>query len=149
MMGVSFHARQDTLTPMRAGLVRVGSNTLLCAALAPFLGHRGVALATTVSLYVKLLVLGFSLRDVFAPHDRRRHLRVLGRVMLAVGVMFTTVFPFAAFASTPEVLERWSGPPVAGLAVPCLSVYAAALGVPPRRPFLLRVGCVRHPVLGR
>ena len=57
LMGSLFHARQDTLTPMRAGLVRVGFNIGLCAALAPALGHRGIALATTLALYAKLVVL--------------------------------------------------------------------------------------------
>ncbi len=54
LVGSSFHARQDTLTPMRAGFIRVAGNALLCAVLAPALGHRGIALATTLALFAKL-----------------------------------------------------------------------------------------------
>ena len=54
LLGSAFHARQDTTTPMKVGFARVLCNTVLSVLLAPRLGHLGIALATTVSLYLKL-----------------------------------------------------------------------------------------------
>jgi putative peptidoglycan lipid II flippase len=102
LIGSSFHARQDTLTPMRAGFIRVAGNAALCAALTPALGHRGIALATTLALCAKLAYLGASLRRVFTPAEARRHLAAMGLVLLSVAAMSAVVYPVAAFASTPR-----------------------------------------------
>jgi putative peptidoglycan lipid II flippase len=142
----AFQARQDTLTPMRAGLVRVASNAALCAALAPALGHRGIALAMTLSLYLKLLVLGFSLRGLFTPAELWGHLQALGRVFLAVGAMVVTVYPFAALGSTLAILQSSAGgtTTLAVLGLLCLSAYAAALWVCARREFIVHVALLRR-----
>lgn len=144
LLGSAFHARQDTLTPMRAGFVRVASNALLCALLAPRLGHQGIAFATTLSLYVKLLVLAFSLREVFPLPQLRAHFRTLGRVLLAVAAMVLAAYPFAVYGAAPAVLESYAGPALAGLGLLCLSTYTAALWLFARREFLVHVGLLRR-----
>jgi putative peptidoglycan lipid II flippase len=149
LLASSFHARQDTMVPMRAGLTRVVCNTALCALLIPSLGHRGIALATTLSLYVKMLVLGFCLRRVYAPQELRRQLRVLGRVLLAVAAMTAAVYPLSAFAASQPALARHAWPSLLGLGLVCLGAYAAALRVFARRPFVLTVALVRHFLLHR
>jgi murein biosynthesis integral membrane protein MurJ len=149
LLGSSFHARQDTLTPMRAGFVRVAANAVLCAALAPSLGHRGLALAATVSVYVKLAVLGFSLRGVYTASEARHHLRTFTRVLLAVGAMTAAVYPIAAFGSSPAVLEGYAPHSLGALALLCLSAYAAALWLFARRTFLVHVALLRRALLRR
>jgi len=149
LLASSFHARQDTMVPMRAGLTRVVCNTALCALLVPSLGHRGIALATTLSLYVKLLVLGLCLRRVFAPRELRRQLRILGRVLLAVAAMTATVYPISAFAASQPVLVHYAWPSLLGLGLVCLAVYAAALWVFARRPLNLTVALARSVLLHR
>ncbi|HEX9187824.1 MAG TPA: lipid II flippase MurJ, partial [Vicinamibacteria bacterium] len=133
LVGSSFHARQDTLTPMRAGFLRVAGNALLCAALAPALGHRGLALAATLALYGKLAYLATSLRRVFTPAEARRVLAATGRVFLAVGAMSAAVYPVATFASVPSVLATSPHLALASLSLLCLSAYAAALWLLARR----------------
>jgi putative peptidoglycan lipid II flippase len=147
LVGSSFHARQDTLTPMRAGFLRVAGNALLCAALAPALGHRGLALATTLALYGKLAYLATSLRRVFTPAEARRVLAATGRVFLAVGAMSAVVYPVAAFASLPSVLATSPLLALASLSVLCLSAYAAALWLFARRLFLVHAALLRRSVL--
>jgi putative peptidoglycan lipid II flippase len=147
LIGSSFHARQDTLTPMRAGFIRVAGNALLCAVLTPALGHRGIALATTLALLAKLAYLAASLRRVFAPAEARRHLAGMGRVLLAVGAMAAVVYPVASFASTPAVLQSRPGEALVALSVLCLSTYAAALWLFARRLLLVHVALVRRSLL--
>ena len=147
LVGSSFHARQDTLTPMRAGFLRVAGNALLCAALAPALGHRGLALASTLALYAKLAYLASALRLVFTPAEARRHLVSLGRVAVSVGVMAAVVYPVAAFASTPAVLESQPGLALVALSLLCLSAYAAALWLFARRLLFVHVALLRRALL--
>jgi putative peptidoglycan lipid II flippase len=149
LLASSFHARQDTMVPMRAGLVRVVCSTALCALLIPSLGHRGIALATTLSLYVKLLVLGFCLRRVFEAAELRRQMRVLGRVLLAAAVMTAAVYPLSVFATSEPPFANHALRTLTGLGLVCLLVYAAALRVFARRPFVLTVALVRRVLLRR
>lgn len=147
LLGSSFHAHQDTLTPMRAGLLRVAGNAVLCAALAPALGHRGIALATTLALWGKLGYLAASLRRVFTPVEARRNAAAMGRVLLSAGAMWALVYPVAAFASTPAVLEDHSLLALAVLSLLCLSTYAAALWLFARRLLLVHVARLRRSIL--
>lgn len=140
----SFHARQQTLIPVRAGFVRVACNTLLCAAFAPMLGHRGIALATTLSLYVKLLVLGYSLRTLFTAHEWSQQLRTLARIVLAVLLMAALAYPFAQFVSTPQLLAGYAWPSLFAVGLLCLSAYGAALWICARRQFVVYLGLMRH-----
>lgn len=140
----SFYARQDSMTPMRAGLVRVAGNLLLCAALAPTLGHRGIALATTVALYAKTAFLGASLGRVFTPPEARQHLLAAGRIALSVGAMLALVYPVAAFASAPAVLEGHAMLALVALSFLCLSSYTAALWLFARRLLLVHLALLRQ-----
>ena len=147
LVGSSFHARQDTLTPMRAGFIRIAGNALLCAALAPWLGHRGLALAATLALYAKTAFLGVSLRRVFTGHEWRRHRLSVGRIALSAGAMAAVVYPLAAFASTPAVLEGHALLALGALSFLCLSSYAAALWLFARRLLLVHLALLRRSLL--
>ena len=147
LIGSSFHAHQDTLTPMRAGFIRVAGNAVLCAALTPALGHRGIALATTLALFGKLAYLAVSLRRVFTPGEARRNLAAMGRVFLSVGAMSAVVYPVAAFASTPAVLKSHPWLALLVLSLLCLSTYAAGLWLFARRLLLVHVALLRRSLL--
>ena len=53
----AFHARQNTTTPMKVGLIRIGVNAFLCFLLVAPLGHRGIALSNTTAESVKTVLL--------------------------------------------------------------------------------------------
>lgn len=144
LIGSSFHARQDTVTPMWAGLSRVICNIALCAALTPALGHRGLALAATLSLYVKLGQLAWSARQMFTPSERRRTLKPLGQVCLAVGAMLVVIFPITGFAYPPIWIKTHALRSICSLGTLCLGAYATALWVLARRQFILHVGIARR-----
>jgi putative peptidoglycan lipid II flippase len=126
-IGSVFHARNDTLTPTKAGFVRVGANLALCSMLVPVLGYRGVALATTLALYAKLLVLVAFVRRVIGSDDLRAAVSAWLRILLAVGVMLAVMYPLLARARQAH-LPLW----VAGLALLVLAglgALAYALGL--------------------
>ncbi|HVQ28083.1 MAG TPA: oligosaccharide flippase family protein [Vicinamibacteria bacterium] len=106
LLGTAFQAGHDTVTPMKAGLVRVAANIALCLVLVPMLGYRGVAMATTLALYLKLLVLLVALRGLLEPRDLREIAAVWARVLLAVGVMVGLMLPLLTFAKHRD-LPRW------------------------------------------
>lgn len=87
----AFFAREDTKTPMYyagAGLV---VNVAVSLALFPFLGHVGIAIATTISGWVNaLLLLGTLYRRGFFQSDealRRRGPRILLSSLIMGGVL--------------------------------------------------------------
>jgi putative peptidoglycan lipid II flippase len=97
-LGSVFHARNDTLTPTKAGFVRVGTNLALCSLLVPMLDYRGVALATTLALYAKLVALVVFVRGALGSAQLRATLSAWLRVLLAVGVMLGVMYPILARA---------------------------------------------------
>lgn len=109
VLGVGFFARQDTTTPLRAGLVAALANAGIGLASAPLLGHVGIALASGIAAWVNAGLLAHGLR-------RRGHLdldrRLLGRLprialaTLAMGVLLRTALPVLAPAA--------AGPSLAG-----------------------------------
>jgi putative peptidoglycan lipid II flippase len=147
ILGSAFHARQDTITPMRAGLLRVGCNIALCAALAPSLGHRGIALAATTSLYLKLLVLLRSMDRLHAPHELKATARALARLLPAVALMVAVVYPASLLARLPRVLEEHVLGALFGLAVLALSSYSLGLWLFCRRELTLHVAVAHRALL--
>ncbi|SRR5690606_22334822 len=69
----SFHARQDTATPVRLALVSIAVNLGGGALLMQWLGHVGLALATALAALVNTSLLGFVLH-------RRGHWRADARL---------------------------------------------------------------------
>ena len=82
-----FFARGDTATPVKIGIGIVTLNLALNLVLTPFMGHVGIALATTLAAWVNVILLAVLLM-------RRRHLvldrrlrRATPRLLLAALVM--------------------------------------------------------------
>ncbi len=149
ILGSAFHARQDTFTPMRAGLVRVACNIALCALLTPSLGHRGIALAATASLYLKLLVLVRSLDRYHTTREVVATLRALGRLLPAVGLMALVVYPASLLARLPRVLEDHVYGVLGGLALLSLSGYTAGLWFFCRRELTTHIALIHRAFVHR
>jgi putative peptidoglycan lipid II flippase len=69
-----FYAREDTATPMRFAITSVVINIVLSIALSRYMGHVGIALATSIAAWVNATQLGVTLarRGHFAFDDRSR-----------------------------------------------------------------------------
>jgi putative peptidoglycan lipid II flippase len=78
-----FFAREDTRTPMNFALVSVAVNIAGALALFPFIGHVGIALATSLSAWLNAALLGVTLsrRGHFASDATLR--RNLPRILVA------------------------------------------------------------------
>ncbi|MFP3921807.1 MAG: murein biosynthesis integral membrane protein MurJ [Dichotomicrobium sp.] len=87
----AFFAREDTKTPMYYAGVGLVVNVALSLALFPFLGHVGIAIATTISGWANaLLLLGTLYRRGFFETDaalRRRGPRILLSSVIMGGVL--------------------------------------------------------------
>jgi putative peptidoglycan lipid II flippase len=147
LLGSMFHARQDTLTPMWAGLVRVGVNIALCATLAPTFGHEGIALATTVALFAKLAHLLRALRRILPDRTLGVTLRAMARPLPAVLLMSLVVYPAASLARVPRVLEDYALPLLLALGLLGLSAYSAGLWLFCRRELVFYVALVHRALI--
>jgi putative peptidoglycan lipid II flippase len=78
-----FYAREDTATPMRFAIFSVVANIVLSFVLSRFIGHVGIALATSIAAWINAAQLGATLsrRGHFALDDRLKHR--LPRIVLA------------------------------------------------------------------
>ncbi|MCU0791058.1 MAG: murein biosynthesis integral membrane protein MurJ [Nitratireductor sp.] len=86
-----FYAREDTRTPMNFALVSVAVNVAGSLILSHWLGHVGIALATSLAAWVNAGLLGFTLsrRGLFALDERcrRRLPRILAAALLMGGLL--------------------------------------------------------------
>jgi putative peptidoglycan lipid II flippase len=95
-----FFARGDTATPVKVGIFIVALNLALNLALTPFLGHVGIALATSLAAWVNVALLGWLLgRRRRLVLDRRLR-RVVPR-LLAAAVAMAAVLALLAAALFP------------------------------------------------
>lgn len=87
----SFHARQDTATPVRLALVSIAINLGGGALLMQWLGHVGLALATALAASANTVLLGFVLhRRSHWRADARlksRFWRILAAALLMAGAL--------------------------------------------------------------
>jgi putative peptidoglycan lipid II flippase len=143
LLGFVFHSRQEPTIPMTAGLVRVALNVVLCALLVPVWGHRGIALAFTISAFLKLVILMFFLRRVLIFAQLVTILRGLTRSAVAASVMVAATYfairiPALQIATMNDVSQLVVGV-VAGA-----SSYLVTLRLLNREEFELYRGLLRR-----
>ncbi len=82
-----FYAREDTSTPMRFAIISVLVNITASVILSRWLGHVGIALATSLAAWVNAGLLGFTLsrRGLFWLDERSR--KRLTRIIVSAVVM--------------------------------------------------------------
>lgn len=94
-----FYAQKNPGTPVRLGLIRVALTAALCATLVHHLGHRGIALASTIGEFVKL---GLMMAAIRQPEQRAGialATRSMVRVAGAVAVMCAVLWPLSRMAA--------------------------------------------------
>ncbi|MEI7607335.1 MAG: murein biosynthesis integral membrane protein MurJ [Rhodospirillaceae bacterium] len=105
-----FHARQDTVTPVRVALAAVAVNVALKIVLMAPLAQVGLALATSVSAWVNVVLLSWALnrRGFLKLDDRlkRRAPRILGATLVMGGVLAAGVWAAAPLLADPHFLIR-------------------------------------------
>jgi putative peptidoglycan lipid II flippase len=109
-----FFALRDTLTPVITAAVAMVVHLAACLLLIPYLGHAGIALASSLAAYVNLLLLLGLLRRRVGLLGGRRLAKSVLRLAAAAAVMGWVVW---------GLKSRWFPTLQAGLAV-----RAAALG---------------------
>ncbi|MDJ0990924.1 MAG: murein biosynthesis integral membrane protein MurJ [Desulfobacterales bacterium] len=117
----ALYALQDVRTPLKTAGLGMLVNLLLGAGLMPFMGHRGVALATAVAAVVNLVLLLLALRRRTGTLGGRQGLRALAQA----------VFCSAAMGLAVAGLRDWIGiDPRAGTVFAVLQlVFCIAAGV--------------------
>lgn len=107
-----FFAREDTVTPMWFAGIGMAVNVIGALALAPFLGHVGIALATSLAGWVNAGLLGAALwrRGHFrVDRSARRRLPLLALASLAMGGgLLLGDWLLAPLIGAPSVLVRFA-----------------------------------------
>lgn len=102
MLNKVYYSLQDTKTPMINGMIAVGVNVVMNLILVKLMGHRGLALATSISAIATVLLLINSLRKKIDDIDIKSYLICLVKSTIASIVMgivvyliYNGLFPFA------------------------------------------------------
>ncbi|GEA16910.1 MAG: putative peptidoglycan lipid flippase [Moorella sp. (in: firmicutes)] len=103
----AFYATQDTVTPLKIGLVTLAAGTALNFTLGPAFGIRGLALAYSLAGCVNVALLLYYLRrKVEAPLEGRRLLQTALKSLLAALVMGLLLTLAAAHILLPVTWPR-------------------------------------------
>ena len=103
VLAPGYFARQDTSTPVRYGVIALGSNMLLNMLLIWHLKHTGLALATSISAFINAALLFYGLRKSGVLVLEKGWFRFFGQVLLANVMML-----LALYLVTPEI-NVWFG----------------------------------------
>jgi putative peptidoglycan lipid II flippase len=120
----SFYATLDIMTPAAAGTVALVVGILLNMILIGPLAHAGLALSTSLSVTVNLLLLAWLLRRRSGPLGGREMALSLVRITAATAVMSGAVL--AALAAFPPSAGTRGFPALAGIIACGALVYVAA-----------------------
>ncbi|MXN64758.1 murein biosynthesis integral membrane protein MurJ [Stappia sp. GBMRC 2046] len=107
-----FFAREDTKTPMWFAGVGMVVNVAGALALAPFLGHVGIALATSLAGWVNTGLLGITLWrrghfDMDAGSRKRLPLLAVASLLMG-GVLYGGAALLSGWLSSPQLILRFS-----------------------------------------
>jgi len=92
MLNKVYYSFQDTLTPMINGGIAVIINLILNLLLIKSMGHRGLALATSISASVTTIMLFLSLRKKIGPIGLTRYLVCFVKTLGASVIMGIVVY---------------------------------------------------------
>ncbi|MDN5344798.1 MAG: putative peptidoglycan lipid flippase [Clostridia bacterium] len=103
----AFYATQDTITPLKIGLVTLAAGTALNFTLGPAFGIRGLALAYSLAGFVNVgLLLYYLRRKVQASLGGRRLLTTAAKSLLAALVMGLILMLVAGHLPLPAAWPR-------------------------------------------
>ncbi|MBN1621341.1 MAG: murein biosynthesis integral membrane protein MurJ [Endomicrobiales bacterium] len=83
----AFYSFQNTKTPVKVASVAMILNAILCILLMRHMGVGGLALATAVSSWFNVFVLGYLLQRKLKIIDFNQNILILGKIIIASSVM--------------------------------------------------------------
>lgn len=105
VLAPQFFAREDTRTPVKIGVACLAANIVLAVTLIQFLDHAGIALATSLSSALNVILLALiSLRREYWHIDATLKMRFLKLFMSALLMMVLLLFMTSA---TDEASRLW------------------------------------------
>ncbi|RMD91139.1 MAG: murein biosynthesis integral membrane protein MurJ, partial [Alphaproteobacteria bacterium] len=145
VLAPGFFAREDTRTPVVYGLVAMGANILFSLLLIWSLAHVGLALATTMSAWLNVTLLGGTLirRGDLVP-DRRLLSRGLRMILASAGMGVLLWFADGLLTDMlPDSRGTWIGHAALLVLLGLLGYGILALGLRALRPADLRAALER------
>ena len=92
MLNKVFYSIQDTITPMKNGIIAVGINIGLNYILIRYMDHSGLALATSISATITTIFLFLDLRGKLGKIGLKKYLICFLKTLLASAVMGLSVY---------------------------------------------------------
>lgn len=92
MLGRVYYSLQDTKTPMIDSFITIGINIVFNFALIKFMAHRGLALATSISVIVTSVFLLFRLRKKVGAFGFSRSVKCGAKSLIAATAMGIIVY---------------------------------------------------------
>ena len=86
-MSRGFYSLHDSKTPMVNGMIAIAFNIVLNLLFIKFLGYRGLALATTISAYIGLILFYFSLKKKIGNFEQHKVFSVAIKAVVASLIM--------------------------------------------------------------
>jgi putative peptidoglycan lipid II flippase len=105
----AFYSLQDSWTPLKISLICLGANVLFNAILIIPLKHAGLALATSLSSILNLILLCWKLNPKLEGLGLSKNLKSLGRILLSslpMGGVAYGVCSFGDWTTTGRLLEK-------------------------------------------
>lgn len=90
----TFYSTQDTITPMKNGILAVGINILLNIILVKFMQHKGLALGTSIVSYISVFLLIKDLKKKVGKLNLKNSFIVFAKTIFASIIMLLSLFAF-------------------------------------------------------
>ncbi len=109
MLNKVYYSFQDTMTPMKNGILAVALNLILNLILVKRMEHSGLALATSISASISTILLFLSLRKKIGPIGLKDYLLSFGKTLLASllmgGLVYVIYFKLGALFSGAKLIQ--------------------------------------------
>ena len=92
VLSSAFFSRQNTVTPVKIAAVAMVSNIILNVILVAPLGHAGLALASSISAYIGVILLFLKLRDSGFSVKSSSVFKILLKITISITVMSVLLF---------------------------------------------------------
>jgi len=105
----AFYSLQDTWTPLKIALICLGANAILNSILIYPLKHAGLALATSLSSVLNLILLLRKLSPKLGRLDMRKNIDILLRILfcsLPMGFLAYFICSFGNWSATGNGVEK-------------------------------------------
>lgn len=109
MLNKVFYSLQDTVTPMKNGIIAVGLNLVLNLILVRTMWHSGLALATSISATISTILLMWKLRNKIGSLDIKGYLICFLKTLAASLIMgllvYLMYYKLGAFLPAKKIVQ--------------------------------------------